>query len=475
MAVTVDSGRLLADAERAQGHHQEDARWRRIVQLAEAHDEEGLRDQLGAPSTAPAIIAPGSPERPKLAEAAYHGVAGEVVRKIEPHTEADPAAILVQLHAAAGSQMGRGVWFPVEADRHHANLFVAVVGDTSKGRKGTSEGQVRRIADMVDPGWKERIESGLSSGEGLINAVRDPVTRVRRRQGASEETTDPGVVDKRLMVFEPELAVVLARQQKEGNSLSHTIRGAWDGIRLSTLVKNAPVTCAEPHISIIGHITRDELIRELDDTSVANGWANRFLWVVAARSKELPEGGAIHTVDFGQQIQQLRRALAFAKQAGPIQRDDAARTLWAERYSVLSAGQPGLLGALLGRAEAQVCRLALIYAVLDCSRAIRLEHLQAALAVWDYAEASARYVFGDALGDPVADTILRELRIAPAGLSRTDIRNLFSRNKKEQQIARALSTLLQAGLAIRSVERTGRAGHPREVWFATTNTPKTTE
>jgi len=34
---------------------------------------------------------------PKLDDAAYHGVVGEVVRTMEPHTEADPVAILLQL------------------------------------------------------------------------------------------------------------------------------------------------------------------------------------------------------------------------------------------------------------------------------------------------------------------------------------------------------------------------------------------
>src|SRR5438309_1857285 len=57
-----------------------------------------------------------------------------------------------------------------------------------------------------------------------------------------------------------------------------------------------------------------------------------------------------------------------------------------------------MAGAMTSRAEAQVMRLAMIYALLDCSEAIRVEHLEAALAVWQYAEASVNHVFGGSAG-----------------------------------------------------------------------------
>ena len=95
--------------------------------------------------------------------------------------------------------------------------------------------------------------------------------------------------------------------------------------------------------------------------------------------------------------------LKFAATAGEIHRNDEARTLWHEVYGPLSEGRPGLAGALLGRAEAHVLRLALLYALLDHSRFIEAPHLMAALALWDYCERSVYYIFGDNLGDPVAD------------------------------------------------------------------------
>jgi hypothetical protein len=122
-----------------------------------------------------------------------------------------------------------------------------------------------------------------------------------------------------------------------------------------------------------------------------------------------------------------------------------------------------MLGAITSRAEAQVTRLSLLYALLDLSEVIEQEHLLAALAVWEYCEASARCIFGDTLGYPDADLILRKLRNAPGGLTRTDISNLFGRNRSEVQMDDALGYLEQRGLAVHGVERQGQ-GRPAERW-----------
>src|SRR5690606_16668443 len=129
---------------------------------------------------------------------------------------------------------------------------------------------------------------------------------------------------------------------------------------------------------------------------MANGLANRFLWLCVRRSKCLPEGGNIESVNFAPLIHAVHEAVEFSQRVGEIRRDDQAREVWAEIYPDLSEGKPGLLGAATSRAEAQVMRLAMIYALLDRSTVIRREHLVAGLALWSYAEQSARYIFGSA-------------------------------------------------------------------------------
>lgn len=408
-----------------------------------------------------------------LNDGAFHGVAGELVRLIEPHSEADPAALLIQCLVAAGNVIGRTGHFYAEADQHYTNLFSVIVGRTAKGRKGTSLGHVQRVFAEVDPAWSSaRTVGGLSTGEGLIFAVRDEVRESKEIREKGRITaykavvTDPGVTDKRLLVVEPEFARVLQVCERETNTLSAVIRQSWDSGSLRIITKNKPASATGAHISIIAHITKDELRRLLTTTAVANGFANRFLWVCASRSKMLPDGGRVDTVDFEPLIKKLRDAGTFAKEPRELRRTKLARALWHEVYEELSTGKPGLLGCVTSRAEPQVMRLACVYAVLDCSPAIRVAHLRAALEVWRYSEQSARFVFGDAVGDWTADKILRALRQQTQGLTRNAIRELFNRDKSSTEIERALGLLQENGLAGMVTEQTGKRGRPCELWSA---------
>ncbi|MGH7342841.1 MAG: DUF3987 domain-containing protein, partial [Candidatus Rokuibacteriota bacterium] len=75
---------------------------------------------------------------PTMAPEAYHGLAGRIVKAIEPYSEADPVAILMHVLLAAGNVVGRGPHALVEETIHPLNEFCAIVARTSKGRKGQS-------------------------------------------------------------------------------------------------------------------------------------------------------------------------------------------------------------------------------------------------------------------------------------------------------------------------------------------------
>jgi Protein of unknown function (DUF3987) len=403
-------------------------------------------------------------------EAAYQGLAGEAVKAIEPHSEADPVALLIQFLTVAGNLMGRSAYYRIEDDRHHANLFAVLVGQSAKARKGTSMGRVRAIAKIADEQWSDdRLKGGLSSGEGFINEVRDERREWNKKEGR-EEIVDPGVTDKRLMVVEPEFASVLAVSERQGNTLSQLIRRAWDGDKLTTITKHSPLCATGACVSIVGHITVDELRARLTRTEAANGFANRFLFPLVRRSKELPFGGSLEDAVTLEMGERLREKIAIAQTIGRVEMTDAARDQWAAVYGKLSAAQPGLLGAVVARGEAQVVRLALIYALLDGVGQIDAPHLKAALAVWEYCETSAAFVFGDFLGDPVADEIVRALeRAGPEGVSRTSIRDLFGRHRSADRIGAALALLMTRGRARPESRTTG--GRPVELWFATRGQP----
>jgi hypothetical protein len=416
-----------------------------------------------------------------LDAAAFHGLAGEIVRRIEPHTEADPAALLFQFLAAFGNIIGRTAYMVADGARHYLNLFGVLVGESSKGRKGTSWHQIVYVLQHVDEEWRNNIANGLSSGEGLIWAVRDPITETRpvkekgRHTGEYETViTDHGIADKRLFVVESEFANVLKVRAREGNTLSPVIRSAWESGRLRTMVKNFPARATEAHISIIGHITRAELRRLLTQTESANGFGNRFNWLAVKRSKCLPEGGKIEQVNLNDVIMRLVRAIDFAQTVGELRRSEEARELWRSDYPKLSEGKPGMLGAVIGRAEAQVMRTSAIYALLDLSQLIRPEHHLAAMAMWSYSEQSAQWIFGTKTGDRNADKILVALRHSPNGMTKTEISGeVFNRHAPSLEIDEALRLL--HGLKMVTYKTESTAGAPTQRWFSTAETGEKSE
>ena len=125
-------------------------------------------------------------------------------------------------------------------------------------------------------------------------------------------------------------------------------------------------------------------------------------------------------------------------------------------HSLLSFDRPypGQFGKMTARGAAQVMRIASLYSLLDQSPVVRDVHLGAAFAFWKYCEDSCRYIFGDSLGDPTADAIQAALREKSGGMTRSEIRDYFNRNKRAQEIDRALSLLTGHELIVTVQEKT---------------------
>jgi 5S rRNA maturation endonuclease (ribonuclease M5) len=406
---------------------------------------------------------------PKPTEKCFYGLAGQFVLMVEQKTEADPMALLVQFLTYFGNIIGHTAYYQVEADKHFTNIFCVLVGDTASGRKGTSFGRVKEVFKGEDlEHEKNCLVSGLASGEGLLWQIRDAVweEKTNKKSNKLESIcTDAGVSDKRLLVVEGEFAQVLRVQGREGNTLSAFLRNLWDNGTARNLTKNSPLRTTEAHVSIIGHITKTELLSCLDEVESANGYANRFLWVAVRRSKFLPFGSP--EIDFDELAEFERKLSERIKYSKTVQRmifNFEARMYFASEYQRLETSRFGFLAKVTQRASAYVCRLSCIFALLDGKDEIDCNHLEAAFAVWQFSEDSARYIFGERIGDKNADLILAALRDAENGLSRTGLRDLFDRHLSKSKLDSALQTLLENGLV--KCESQETKGRSREIWFA---------
>jgi hypothetical protein len=239
------------------------------------------------------------------------------------------------------------------------------------------------------------------------------------------------------------------------------IRKTWDGSRLENLVKQNPIKSTGHHVSIVGHITREDFERNANEVDFFNGMLNRWMLFLVRRSKELPDGGEVPENQTEPLIRETMQLLDAARRVSKMERTASARELWHSVYSELSAGGEGLHAAITSRGEAHVLRLSMIYALADGKSAVDDHHLQAALDLWAYSDASSKFLFGDRLGDPVADAIVDNLRLS-GELVQTEISALFNRHLPAGVIGAALDRLHEAGIIEGFSEPT--PGRPRRIW-----------
>ncbi len=203
---------------------------------------------------------------------------------------------------------------------------------------------------------------------------------------------------------------------------------------------------------------------------MANGFLNRFMVICFRRSQYLPEGAQPPRDVLLRFAERMSGALRWCRSVGEVRLDPKARELWRAEYPRLADGRPGLLGAVTSRGAPHVLRLALIYALLEMSGVIKRSRLASALGLWDYAERSAAYVFGESLGNPVTDKLLAAIRESENGTTGTEIREYFNRHQTDE-VSRALSALVERGLIRQEKEPSG--GRPIERWIATGATKAT--
>ncbi len=403
------------------------------------------------------------PSKLILNEKALDGYAGEFVYQATKDSEASPVAVLLTFLC----RFGCGAYNPetlapflqIGESKHYSRLFVAICGQTAKARKGTSARPIHRL--FTSNGYpidKIQVSPGpLSSGEGLIYAVRDEIPNFSNND---ENKPKPKPPDKRLFVLDEELAAALKVSKREGNTLSSVIRGFWDSGCASPMTKQNRISATDVHVCIVAHITKDELAMCLQNVELLNGFANRFLWALVHRSKQVPIPLPIEDSILKRLQERLRTCIASSRQIGKVAFSREAQDVWCNYYSYLSRDKVGLVGAVTGRAEAQTARLALIYALLDKSNSIEIRHLESAFAVWKYCEDSAEKIFVGRGSNNLDDKILNFLQ--NGSLTTSEISNLLQRNVKSFEIHNSLERLISAGLV--NFQKQGSVGRKSNIF-----------
>lgn len=398
-------------------------------------------------------------EIPIFVDSSMYSVVGSIVKKISPHTEANPIAIYTQMITIIGCYFGRITSSQVSGDKHFPNLMTLIVGDSAIARKGTSLGVAISILEEIIPEFiQSNLKSGATSAEGIIYHNRDPIFETRTKKGITEKIcVDHGVPDKRLMVIETEFGSILISMKREGNKLSTTIRDAYDSKNLSTLSKNNSVKSTNPHISIIAHITIEELKQLLNSVDISNGFGNRFMFIYTKSDKILPEAPSIKDLDLSDEITELSKAIHFWDEAlkSPhslrFKFTPEAQVLWNEKYThFMKNPESGIVGTLLNRNLVHAKKMALIFAMLDKKNFIAKEHLEAALAIANYSKESIKFIFKDSVSE-LSSKHKKVLGFLEASVmnqaSRTDVsKEALKKNSSKEEIEQIKTDLVSASL-----------------------------
>lgn len=430
------------------------------------HSGHGYKPRSDRQVFGEAVVASERTPDPAAPSDAFYGVLGRLVASVQGHTEANPMVILGALLTYFGALAGEGHAI-YQGGLQAPRLFMAVVGPTSSGRKGTGLDLAEEMFDMVAPREvRDHSNSGSASGEGLILDLQRRTTAPKGKDGTPDTTFVP---DPRVIVNEPEFARFLRAMSWKGSTLSANFCKAWDGKTLEHVTASRGVLRASNHhIGAVVAITREGLRRDLTDDDAKSGFANRFLWLWSPESEAVipftdPASQLVDMAD----VAALQEAFDWARQrrdrsGGSVggrfivewKWSDEAKALYGASYRQ-RGDKYGMRAAITQRADPYVARLALVYALSDRRKddhrplVIEAAHLKAAEAFWAYCRESVAAIFGDSTGNRHSDVILRELREAEDGsLTMMEVRNATGL-KLSADIEEAVEVLVGIGLAER--------------------------
>jgi putative DNA primase/helicase len=413
-------------------------------------------------------------------EAAFPPLVRDIVDAACNSSEAHPVAVAANVLAFFSCMIGRGAFQRIGDATIQCRPFQLIVGKSGKARKGTAEHTVREVFRRADAlvrdelGNEDRLRvhaGGLSTGEGIAWAIRDPREADEHGKGA-----DAGVNDKRLLVIESEFDNLLSQLRRENNTLSSTVRNLFDGRDMEPLTKTSQTRATRPHVVIIGHITGHELREKSTENDAANGLMNRFMLMYVFRPKLVPLPEPTHSTVI--ELLASKIAAAVIKITGgnlhahnehEIELSPAARAMWVAEYPRLTRDRDGKGGSLLARSELYARMLGMIFACMDGRHLIEPQDLRAAIAWVEYWHASVTYVFNtpdeaDEM-DPFTLSVLEVISQRP-GITLTQLQDHWNR-KRIKDVRQAVERLLNLAPPLIEAPRDKQTGGRAALKFHT--------
>jgi hypothetical protein len=314
------------------------------------------------------------------------------------------------------------------------------------------------VLKAVDEQWAtERMKGGFGSGQVIITTLE--VVEPQIQNNGNDPTQMTVKADPRLLIGENEFGNVLKTVNSENSVYSEVLRNGYDSEKLENRTRGKGhfvIPEGQYHLSLFANITGEELQSLMNKTELYNGFGNRFLYVWAKRSKVVAFSEQQTNADELERIgSDLAVRVEQAQNLGRVRFSQDATLLWKEKYEEQELDEPGgVLETVIARSGNHTQRLALIYALADGSSTIEVEHLNAALAVWDYCRATAAHVFKDRPAVQKGDSAKRDrlkIRITEylyqnGEVGKTQLRKGATSHSNESEFQAAVDELREQGV-----------------------------
>lgn len=159
------------------------------------------------------------------------------------------------------------------ADKLNSNIYMMIVGPSSRARKSTT---VKRAREVLEKVWPARVGPTDYTAEGLFKWMneKDPKT--------NEDHTA-------LTLFASEFTADLARSAGYKNSFRDDLTNIYDGfdvIKIRSGVGKS-INVPSPRVSVMAAIAYDGLVRNVTNNDWGSGFLMRFLYLAPVEYRQL--------------------------------------------------------------------------------------------------------------------------------------------------------------------------------------------
>ncbi len=347
------------------------------------------------------VTTPASLELPAIA---WRGLFGEYRDLVADTTEASDSFHYAAFCQVLGCTIGKRL-HAYHANQLYPNFYICMVGRTGLTRKDTCWARANDFLDRLhadsdsDKNRQFRVIRGIRSYEGLLSEL------------SGERKVRLILLGELLSLF------TKAKQESLGNIIPQLTELYDCPGRVNPPVLKDPADCRQPFLSIMAGTTQAWLQKALTERDIYGGFANRWCYFYGLPKDPMPNPPKVDPDKRNKLVQELNQIRSWAEGVpnGEVTISDEANALFEKYYQEYyrRCQQEGLIPTLIVRIQDFIWKIALLYAADAMSETISRDHLEAAIAVGNYLEASVAEVFanfGESRGKQAETRLLEYLK-----------------------------------------------------------------